>query len=439
MIMKMSLIAAMHGARILAPNALFSFAFAISLGVSAASPTTITIDDVTQRWPWNNKIDISYTVTGGQDLSTSNFCKIVFTTMIAGIPYRIDGVTDVGASANPGTHRVTWTLPSGVYSKECTMSAAVYASDTPSGDDYMVVDLVNGGTWFEGMLATQEASNDRYNTDLYKSADGAGNSYMVLRKVPAGGSYFVGDNASHASIYHPKKTWTTDRDYYIGVFPVTQHQYTLIYGSNPSKNKTGSNVSQRPVEGTSWNKIRYGNYSWNAAIASPTSAVARITEYNANASFLSKLTFVAGNRFTFDLPTLLMAEIAQRAGATTTYSWGTGTATDYVVSSENSGGTTVAVGSRLPNNWGIYDTAGNVNEWVRDGTEYTNLNGVPDPFTPGNDLTATAGSNAMRIRRGGGNFSNASTADGFKASGFATQKMGSEENWLGFRVSVTMD
>ena len=58
---------------------------------------------------------------------------------------------------------------------------------------------------------------------------------MVLRKVPAGGSYFVGDNASHASIYHPKKTWTTDRDYYIGVFPVSQHQYTLFYGSNPSK------------------------------------------------------------------------------------------------------------------------------------------------------------------------------------------------------------
>ena len=82
-------------------------------GVAAAAEAAmaIRIDSVTQRWPWNNKVDIAYTVEGGQELATSNFCKIVFSTVIGGNTYTIDSTT-VGASANEGSHKVTWTLPS---------------------------------------------------------------------------------------------------------------------------------------------------------------------------------------------------------------------------------------------------------------------------------------------------------------------------------------
>ena len=31
---------------------------------SALAATTITIDSVVQRWPWNNKVDITYTIVG---------------------------------------------------------------------------------------------------------------------------------------------------------------------------------------------------------------------------------------------------------------------------------------------------------------------------------------------------------------------------------------
>ena len=79
-----------------------------------------------------------------------------------------------------------------------------------------------------------------------------------------------------------------------------------------------------------------------------------------------------------------MFEIAGRAGATTTFYWGNAMDTDYVVCSENAGDSTVAVGSRLPNNWGIYDYSGNVYEWQLDGYKknYGNLANVADPFSP---------------------------------------------------------
>ena len=73
----------------------------------AANASSITIDSVTQRWPWNNKLDITYTVSGGQDVAAGVFAKIVFTATIAGQTYTIDGVHDIGANASNGTHTVT--------------------------------------------------------------------------------------------------------------------------------------------------------------------------------------------------------------------------------------------------------------------------------------------------------------------------------------------
>ena len=123
--------------------------------VSAA--TAISIDKVAQRWPWNNKVDITYTVRGeGQDIENSKFYKIVFTTEIKGSTYTIDG-SSVGASANEGTHTVTWTAPLGIKSENCTMSATIMQSDLPSGDDYMIIDLSKqtDNVTYEGRFATQ--------------------------------------------------------------------------------------------------------------------------------------------------------------------------------------------------------------------------------------------------------------------------------------------
>ena len=45
------------------------------LSLSSQAATTITVDSVVQRWPWNNKVDITYTVNDGQDVANSKFCN----------------------------------------------------------------------------------------------------------------------------------------------------------------------------------------------------------------------------------------------------------------------------------------------------------------------------------------------------------------------------
>lgn len=389
--------------------------------VAASAATTITVDSVVQRWPWNNKVDITYTVGGGQDLVGGSYQKIVFTTVINGITYTIDGVKDVGASANAGTHTVTWTLPSGVKSTSCTMSAAVYAADAPSGDDYMVIDLTKtfDNVTYEGLLATQDASNERYNTAVYKT------DKLVLRKVPAGGPYPTGDSENFPSGANANsaKTWTTSKDYYIGVFPVTQYQYNKLYGSNPSDNKTtivGNTTDHRPVEKVSWDDLRI----------SSTSSTSSIPVVASNSgTFFQRLNYITGNKYGFDLPTEVMFEIAERAGSTTTYYWGSTMVTNYVVCSDNAGSSTVAVGSRLPNSWGLYDTAGNVWEWCLDANVNSDMTARTDAFTP------AYGSSGDRRFRGGGNWLLESSQLHFRASYRISSNSDRQGNYLGFRVS----
>ena len=272
------------------------------------------------------------------------------------------------------------------------MTATLSSADSPSGDDYMVVDLATGAIAYEGLLGTQTLSNDRYNTDVYKT------DKLVLRKVPkwndraalpnaaalsAMGGYPTGDSTNYSSDNSAKK-WQTEKDYYFGVFPVTQTQYTKLGLANPSQNTTpisGNTVGHRPVDNVTWYGLRRpaGDNS-NFAPVSPIPTVTSLS-----GTFFQRLNYITGNKFGFDLPTEVMFEIAGRAGAETTFYWGDEMNTDYVVCSENSGCSTVAVGSKLPNNWGIYDYSGNVFEWQLDGfTVYTkgNMGKITDPFTP---------------------------------------------------------
>ena len=79
-----------------------------------------------------------------QDVSASSFKRIVFTAVIGGTTCTIDGVSDVGASANTSTHTVTWTAPSGVSDESCTMTAAIYAAGSPAAARHAVWDGCGG-------------------------------------------------------------------------------------------------------------------------------------------------------------------------------------------------------------------------------------------------------------------------------------------------------
>ena len=358
----------------------------------AANAASVTIDSVAQRWPWNNKVDITYTVTDGQNHAAGVYCGIEFNVSVPGYGDILVHGYSLGASAegdgNGTQHTVTWTAPSGIKSTDCTISATLFTTNVPSGNDYMIVNLSSGEVYYEGLMTTQEASNDRYNTNAVYKTD-----KMVLRKIPKWADhgdlpnadaltvldgYPTGDNVNYSST-NSRKNWQTAKDYYAGVFPVTQGQYTKLGLTNPAyssykTDKPGNPAAHRPVDTVAWQTLR-GNIA-------PTANIPAVTSNTGN--FFQRLNYITGNQYGFDLPTEVMFEIAQRAGATTEYSWGatTNNLPDYCVCKENSGNVTVAVGSKLPNNWGIYDTAGNVWEWPLDKSGLANLANASDPFVP---------------------------------------------------------
>lgn len=384
--------------------------------------SSVTIESVTQRWPWNNKVDIAYTISGGQDVAVNVFCRLVFTATIDGTVYTIDGTRDVGANASNGFHVVTWTPPAGLKAENCTMTAALYSADAPSGDDYMIVDLANGDVVYEGLLATQDASDKRYNTAEYKT------NKLVLRKVAAGGTYPTGDDVNTPDT-NSRKIWKTDRDYYIGIFHVTQGQYTKLGCENPSQFVSAANdneVAYRPVDRAMWKTLRVSTR--------PNEALPRVTQKDTG-SFLQRLNFLTGNKLAFDLPTEVMLEIAVRAGTTSSFFWGEDFRDfSYTVCQENSGSMTVAAGSRSPNAWGLFDMVGNVYTWCLDDDSRTDLADAPDPWTP-----ACANNNNLRRIRGGSH----SIKGGWGQ--FKSFHRGAGDPWdkwnanNGFRISCIMD
>ena len=426
-------------------------AAAIAAGAAipmAANAAGIVIDSVQQRWPWNNKVDITYTVTDGQNRAAGVYCGIEFNVSVPGHGDILLHGYSLGASAEGDAsgkqHTVTWTAPSGLKSTDCTISATLFTTNVPSGNDYMIVNLSSGEVYYEGLMTTQEASNERYNVAEYKT------SKLVLRKVPkwadhgdlpnagaltALGGYPTGDNVNYSST-NSRKNWQTAKDYYIGMFLVTQKQYQNIYGSNPSqmtRAKTGDVVEHRPVECLHWQTVRGSIQSTDSMSAS------------SNGTFFQRLNFKTG--LYFDLPTEVMFEIAQRAGATTVYSWGDSSddLPNYCVCASNCGGTvmnkpgdyTCAVGTFLPNNWGIYDTAGNVWEWCRDRNSAQNkvasgnMANNADAFTP-------SSSGSYYIGRGFGGASSSQTDTGFRAS--YRYSSSSNAGWnRGFRVSHVVE
>lgn len=284
--------------------------------------------------------------------------------------------------------------------------------------DYMVVDIssaAQAGTqryypaadFLPGALAGQTGAVT--NNPIYRTTTilmrkiMARNVTWTMGSTPAEPSRDPGKEATHLV--------TLTNNYYIGVFPVTQAQWALIQPDRqfPSYFSSVSDRAMRPVERVCFNELRM-----SANLTSVASGAEEWPGAPYEGSFLDLLRDKTG--IDFDLPSEAQWEFAARAGNGDTKR-GDGSAVlegtvdanlsgfgryeangGYIdgaapgegASAENG---TAVVGSYRPNDWGIYDTCGNVWEQCLDW--YT------DDISSLDGAVNTVSTSGKRVMRGG--------------------------------------
>ena len=251
--------------------------------------------------------------------------------------------------------KVTPIAPLGVVPNSAVSGAAAADSDLQIANQdvnsalYCVVDLSGGASAKSYPVSYLSAVPTGGWRDEHKTTK------LVLRRIEAG-SFIMGKNQTTKS-----HSVTLTKPFYIGVFEITQNQWKLVMGSNPSYYKGDT----RPVDRVSYNSIRGSS----AGSKWPSSSAVDAT------SFLGKLRAKTGLNG-FDLPTEAQWEYACRAGTTSEFNNGGDTEEDLKTLGrywgnrlDGRGGYTgahTAVGSYEPNAWGLYDMHGNVLEWCLD-------------------------------------------------------------------------
>jgi formylglycine-generating enzyme required for sulfatase activity len=178
----------------------------------------------------------------------------------------------------------------------------------------------------------------------------------------------------------PQQAVQIENAFYIGVTEVTQSQFELVMGWNPS-DMAATGQGRLNVEGIDTSEFPVENVTWEEA-----------------AVFCKRLSQKEGLHYR--LPTEVQWEHSCRAGNTTRYHFGDdpGLLGQYAWYDNNSQFRTHPVGSKQPNPFGLYDMHGNVEEWCLDlATE--------DDYrkAPRNDLTIPDQITARQFRGGGWN------------------------------------
>jgi formylglycine-generating enzyme required for sulfatase activity len=199
---------------------------------------------------------------------------------------------------------------------------------------------------------------------------------MKLVLIPKGtfmmGTPFEEEERRNVEVQHEV---TISKDFYLGVYEVTQSQYEKVMGKNPSDfkgEKVGGQNDDLPVEQVSWNDA---------------------VEFSKR---LSEIPEEKKAGRVYRLPTEAEWEYACRAGSKTAYSFDDeeGLLPEYGWFGRNSSDRTHTVGLREPNAWGLYDMHGNVWEWCSDWDGDYPEGPITDPTGPKRGT--------LRVIRGGG-------------------------------------
>ena len=302
------------------------------------------------------------------------------------IPQGSEGNRSYTASFTP-LYTITYILDGGTVATANPATYTVYTNDINITNPTKIGSATTGLYIFGGWTGT---GLDTATTTLKIAKGSTGNrtytaTWLLLEmKAISHGTFSMGCSTSEIGYqsYCGEGTphnVTISEDFWMGTYEVTQEQYFVIMGTNPSfyKGQGITDPKLRPADSANYpvDQITYYNLTVNDGN---------------NIGFLPRLNALLSNQiptgYKFDLPTEAQWEYACRAGTTTALYNGKNLESPSGASSNlseiawywnNCGeiyGTPQPVGGKASNDWGLYDMLGNVSELCKDwhSTSYYN-------------------------------------------------------------------
>ena len=255
---------------------------------------------------------------------------------------------------------------------------------TYTGTLYQSSDAVN---WTEVSSASSPYQVKMGNKKLFFCAKGESKNFTISLSDTVDlnmiwiepGTFIMGSPEDELGRYDTEVQHevTLTKGYWMGKYEVTQAQYEVIMGTNPSDG----------------HDVGYGNPVYGIGDDYPVCFVS----WDDAMDFCAKLTAIekeAGRLpegYGYTLPTEAQWEYACRAGTTTALNSGKNLSDIYKCSEMdevgwygyNSDGMSQRVGQKQPNAWGLYDMHGNVMEWCLDWYTWSYpTSAVVDPMGP---------------------------------------------------------
>jgi formylglycine-generating enzyme required for sulfatase activity len=243
---------------------------------------------------------------------------------------------------------------------------------------------------------------------------------------------------SHWQVYiqseAPQHKVILKRPIYLGVNEVTQAEYEIVIGANPShfartgmgrEAVAGMETANHPVEMVSWNDaaefcVRLSQQEKFKPVYFRVGETIRLLDGNG-----------------YRLPSEAEWEFACRAGTATKY-WAGDNDEDLARAGwfgANSGDRTHAAGELKANPFGLSDVHGNVWEWVQDGWDATSYGQFLEKFAT--DPNSPFSTSPMRVIRGGhcGDYASSFCRSSSRHAGNPLDRF----HYVGFRVSLSVE
>ena len=350
---------------------------------AAIAAEALTVTDVTarQRWPWNNLVDVDFTING--DAGDAYYIDISATA--AGGEKKLNATSfTTEPIAATGRNRIVWDLGADYPNFKAddlrvTVTATPFSDSTPL---YLVVDI-SGGTAAAKWPVRYTTAAPVHTAGV---ADPCKTTELWLKRVKAKGETFTAGNGNGLANRYKEHTCILTNDYYLGVFALTQAQSYNMSGQYYSNFSNETCRATRPVDSIDHQSLRKPYFKSEDPGAAITDG------------FLKGLRDRTGG-MKFDLPTEWQWEYACLGGLTARHTVSAFRCSDNSNppsgdpdwTTDNQGDWPAEYGTSYvdaydPNPWGFYGMLGNVYEWcvnfqttIDYGGTYTDPTGDADP------------------------------------------------------------